>query len=108
MRTRGFLSLVMHRAWMLVKVYGFTMSEAMKQSWAVAKLHKAMKGGIVKFFYQKLDGTIRTAWGTLKVDLIPTSTGENNRKRNESVMTYFDQEKAEYRCFKIANFLRIA
>ena len=67
-----------------------------------------MKKGIVKFLYIKLDGTVRTAWGTLKSDLIPASAGTDNRKKNDSVMVYFYQEKESYRCFKIANFLKIA
>ena len=39
---------------MLVKVYGFSMAEAMKQAWQVLKLKAALKKGVVKFFYQKL------------------------------------------------------
>ena len=46
---------LMKRAWMLVKVYGFSMGEAMKQAWLVLKLKTALKGGIVKFYYQKLE-----------------------------------------------------
>jgi hypothetical protein len=104
---RNQLSELMRKAWMFVKVYGFTMAEAMKQAWALSKLKKAMKKGIVKFMYTKLSGEIRTAWGTLKEDLIPATNGDN-RKKNDSVMVYFDKEKDSYRCFKIANFLRIA
>lgn len=101
------LSELMKKSWQLVKMYGFTMAEAMKQMWAIMKLKSAMKRGIVKFLYTKLDGTVRTAWGTLKSDLIPASAG-TDRKKNDTVMVYFDQEKESYRCFKIANFLRIA
>ncbi|WP_300901099.1 SH3 beta-barrel fold-containing protein [uncultured Bacteroides sp.] len=57
---------LMKQAWMLVKVYGFSMADAMKQAWQVLKLKAALKNGVVKFFYQKLNGEIRTAWGTLK------------------------------------------
>ncbi len=55
---------LMNQSWMLVKVYGFSMAEAMKQAWQILKLKAALKNGIVKFFYQKLDGSVRTAWGT--------------------------------------------
>lgn len=103
---RNQLSELMRKAWMFVKVYGFTMAEAMKQAWALSKLKKAMKKGIVKFMYTKLSGEIRTAWGTLKEELIPVTGGEN-RKKNDSVMVYFDKEKDAYRCFKVANFLKI-
>lgn len=55
------MSELMKQSWMLVKVYGFSMAEAMKQSWKALKLKAALKKGVVKFFYQKLDGTVRTA-----------------------------------------------
>lgn len=98
---------LMRQAWQLVKVYGFTMAEAMRQSWMLLKLKKAMSNGIVKFFYQKINGEIRTAWGTLKADLIPETSG-SEKKKNDSVMVYFDQEKQCYRSFKKANLLSIA
>ena len=106
MRTKNFLQKIMKTSWMLVKTYGFTMSNALKQAWAVAKLRKAMKNGIVKFLFTKLDGTTRTAWGTLAEDRIGEVQG--NRKPNDTVQTYWDCEKEAYRCFKIANFIRIA
>lgn len=102
------MSELMKQSWQLVKVYGFSIAEAMKQMWAIIKLKSAMRKGIAKFLYTKLDGTVRTAWGTLKSDLIPASAGTDNRKKNDTVMVYFDQEKESYRCFKIANFFKIA
>lgn len=99
---------LMKKAWQLVKTYGFSMAEAMKQSWAILKLKKAMRKGIVKFMYAKLDGTVRTAWGTLKDSLIPQTSGTDNRRKNDNVFVYYDQEKTAFRCFKVANFLRMA
>lgn len=107
MKTREFLTSVMKTAWHLVKTYGLTMSEAMHKAWTVAKLRLAMKIRIVKFYYEKLNGEIRTAWGTLDLNRIPVTTGSERRK-NESVMTYYDCEKKEYRCFKIINIIGIA
>lgn len=98
---------LMKQAWMLVKVYGFSMAEAMKQAWLVLKLKAALKKGVVKFYYQKLDGTVRTAWGTLKDGLIPEAKG-TERKKNESLVVYYDNEKAAYRSLKVANLLKIA
>ena len=97
---------LMKRAWMLVKVYGFSMAEAMKQAWLVLKLKAALKNGIVKFMYTKLNGEVRTAWGTLKDGLIPETKG-TERKKNESLITYFDNEKQAYRSFKVANLINI-
>ena len=97
---------LMKQAWMLVKVYGFSMADAMKQAWQVLKLKAALKKGVVKFFYQKLNGEIRCTWGTLKEDLIPETKG-TERKKNESLITYYDNEKASYRSFKVANLIKV-
>ncbi|MBX9088137.1 SH3 beta-barrel fold-containing protein [Bacteroides cellulosilyticus] len=100
------MSELMKQAWMLVKVYGFSMAEAMKQSWKVLKLKAALKKGIVKFYYQKLNGEIRTAWGTLKEGLIP-ETKRTERKKNESLITYYDNERQAFRSCKIANLIKV-
>lgn len=97
---------LMKQAWILVKVYGFSMADAMKQAWQVLKLKAALKKGVVKFFYQKLNGEIRCTWGTLKEDLIPETKG-TERKKNDSLITYYDNEKAAFRSFKIANLIKV-
>ena len=97
---------LMKQAWMLVKVYGFSMADAMEQAWQVLKLKAALKKGVVKFFYQKLNGEIRCTWGTLKEDLIPETKG-TERKKNDSLITYYDNEKAAFRSFKIANLIKV-
>jgi hypothetical protein len=65
-----------------------------------------MKTRIVKFYFQKVDGSIREAYGTLKENLIPATVG-SDRKRNDTVQNYFDTEKGEWRCFKKANLLDV-
>lgn len=107
MRTRDFLSQVMSLAWQFVKRNGFTMSEAMKAAWLNMKLKFAMKQKIVKFYYQKVSGEIREAYGTLKESIMPATQG-TGRKANDTVFTYWDCERQEYRCFKKANLIRIA
>lgn len=103
---RNVLHDIMSLAWQFVKRNGFTMSEALKVAWANMKLKAAMKQRIVKFYFQKVDGSIREAYGTLKEDLIPATSGDN-RKRNDTVQVYFDTERQEYRCFKKANLISI-
>jgi len=82
------LRTIMTLAWQFVKRNGFTLAEALKQAWQVFKLKAKMYKGIVKFYYQKVDGSLREAYGTL-----PT------------VQVYFDTERQEFRCFKVANVL---
>ncbi len=98
---------LMVQSWQMVRRYGLTMAEAMRKSWAILKLKKQMKAGIIKFAYEKVDGTIRTAWGTLKEDPIPQTSGNDNRKKNDTIFVYFDKEKDGFRCFKLINFIRI-
>ena len=107
MKTREFLHEVMTMAWQFVKRNGLSMSEAMKRAWANMKLKVALKQRIVKFYFQKVDGSLREAYGTLKEHLIPATSGDN-RKRNDTVQVYFDTEKQEYRCFKKANLIKMA
>lgn len=101
------LSSIMRMAWVFVRKYGFTMSEGLKQAWLNAKLKKELGKRIVKFYFTKVNGEIREAYGTLKSELIPETKGDE-RKRNDTVQVYFDTEKSEYRCFKKANLIRIA
>lgn len=98
---------IMRIAWQLVRKNGFTMSEALKTAWLNFKLKMKMRYGIVKFYYQKISGEIREAYGTLRADLIPQTKGAD-RKSNPTVQVYYDSEREGYRCFKIANLVKIA
>lgn len=98
---------IMRIAWQLVRKNGFTMSEALKTAWLNFKLKMKMRYGIVKFYYQKISGEIREAYGTLRADLMPQTKGAD-RKPNPTVQVYYDSEREEYRCFKIANLVKIA
>lgn len=98
------LSRVFSLAWQFVKKNGFTLSEALKTAWANVKLKAKMQGGIVKFYYRKIDGSIREAYGTLKSELVP-ATKDTGRKMPATCQTYYDTEKEEWRCFKVANLI---
>jgi hypothetical protein len=98
----------MQMAWQFVKRNGFTMSEALKAAWLNFKLRVAMAARIVKFYFQKVDGSIREASGTLDASVVPETTGNDTRKKNDTVQTYYDTEVQSWRCFKRANLIRIA
>lgn len=102
------LRAIMQMAWQFVKRNGFTMSEALHAAWLNFKLKVAMAARIVKFYFQKVDGSIREAYGTLNASIVPQTTGNDNRRKNDTVQTYFDTERSEWRCYKRANLLRIA
>ena len=102
------LRAIMQMAWQFVKRNGFTMSEALHAAWLNFKLKVAMAVRIVKFYFQKVDGSIREAYGTLNANVVPATSGNDNRRKNDTVQVYFDTECSEFRCFKKANLLRIA
>ena len=100
------LKKVMQLAWQFVKKNGYTLSVALKIAWANIKLHTAMQTQIVKFYFQKVDGTIREAFGTLKSSILPPIK-ESGRTPNPTCQVYFDTEKEAYRSFKNANLVRV-
>lgn len=95
---------IMTMAHRFIKIAGITLSEALKRAWANFKLVKAMKNRIVKFYFQKVDGSIREAYGTLKESYLSAST-RTDRKRNDITQVFFDTEKQEWRCFKKMNIV---
>lgn len=97
---------VMSLAWQFVRKNGYTMSEALKCAWANIKLRVALSKRVVKFYFQKVDGSLREAYGTLMSDHIPETKSE--KKTNDTCQVYFDTEKDEWRCFKKANLIKIA
>lgn len=104
---RNSLGEIMKLAWQFVKKNGYSLSEALKMAWANTKLLASMRKGIVKFYFQKVDGTLRKAYGTLKESLLPETKG-TGRKASDTLQVYYDTEKSEYRCFKKANLIKIA
>ena len=99
---------IMQMAWQFVKRNGIELSEALKKAWQVFKLKAKMAKGIVRFYFRKVDGSIREAYGTLRADLIPQSeASSDNRKKNDTVQAYFDTKRGEFRCFKLANLVTV-
>lgn len=95
---------IVKQAWMFIRQYGMSKSEAFKLAWKNFKLKMAMKHRVVKFLFQKVDGTYRTAWGTLIENMLPPTSGKE-RKPNPTTQCYYDTEKHAYRCFKVANLI---
>lgn len=79
-------------------------SEALKHAWKVIKLKIQLKRGEVSFKFKKVDGTIRTALGTLNLTV---EKGEGNKTKapNYGQIAYFDLQKGQYRSFKAENLI---
>jgi len=100
---RNDLSSIFREAHRFIRIAGISLSEALKRAWAIFKLKINMQKGIVKFYFQKVDMPLREAYGTLNEKLLPAFTGNDERKKNDTVFCYFDTEKQEFRSFKKLN-----
>ncbi len=100
------LSEIMKTAWQFVKQTGITLSEGLKQAWKSYKLKVKMQSEIVRFYFKKVDGTVREAWGTLQSNIInPYIKGNNDKAKNNTIQVYFDTEKMQFRSFKKFNLV---
>ena len=93
---------VFTKANLLRYTYALSPSEALKKAWAWSKNVATMRAGVAEFYFNKVDGTKRQAWGTLDEAKLPELKG-SGRKPNPLLQTYFDVEKGEFRCYKIVN-----
>lgn len=51
------LSNIMRRAWLIARTTGKTFAVALSKSWQIYRLIKQMRTGVVRFAYEKTDGT---------------------------------------------------
>lgn len=97
---------VMKYAWQLWKVTHQAWRLCMIKAWQLYRLAKAMRVGVVPFYYTKADGSIRKAFGTLaNVPAGATLGGKKMTKPSYKTMAYFDTEKNSFRCFKVENLI---
>ena len=102
--TRNFRSTVFNYAWSIVKSTGKSFSVALIKAWQVFRLKRDMANGKVKFAFEKADGSLRYAIGTLQnVSDIIKGTGRENFKS----VPYFDIEANGFRSFKVESLIRI-
>ena len=100
------LQKIMRQAWQMVKLNGFMMAEGLRVAWYNFKLRAKMAQGIVKFYFVKIDGSKREAYGTLNPAKMPEIKG-TERRTNPTIQTYYDTEKQAFRCYKLANLVTL-
>lgn len=98
---------IMQMAWRFWRTPRQAFAECLKLAWRNFNLKRRMAKEVVRFYFRKIDGSLREAWGTLRSDIVPSITGENSRKKSETVQVYFDTEKNEWRCYKLLNLAAI-
>lgn len=91
-------------AYELMTATGKVFAVCLSRAWALYRLTKQMHKGVVTFAYEKADGSLRKAKGTLKdVQNLIKGTGAENFK----TVRYFDIDANGFRSFKVENFITI-
>lgn len=100
---------VMKYAWAIFRATKQAWRVCMIKAWQLYRLAKAMRQGVVAFYYLKADGTVRKAHGTLQN--LPAGATLNGKKRTKpsyKTLAYFDTDKSAFRCFKVENLICVA
>lgn len=109
METRtNFRVRVMKYAHQLLKATGKSWRYCMLKAWELYRLAKKMRTETVRFAYEKTDGSIRYAEGTLmNLPAGATVRGKRITKPSYKTFAYFDARKNEMRCFRIENLITV-
>lgn len=71
------------------------------------RLVSEMTKGLVRFRYQKENGDMRTAIGTINRNIILHFTAQKGWGNKRGVQAYFDMELLEWRCFSVDKLLEV-
>lgn len=97
----------MSEAHRIASITGMNLSESLKKAWLNEKLTIGMQTRICHFYYQKVSGEIREAYGTMRPSAIEGKVQGTGRK-NRDCHTYYDTVADGFRCFKTYNIIAIA
>lgn len=95
----------MRRAWVIARATGKAFAVALSKSWQLWRLTKRIRTGVVRFAYEKTNGTLRKAAGTLK-DTAAQVKGSGQIDNGRTVR-YYDVEAGGWRSFKSENLIAI-
>lgn len=99
------LSTIMRRAWVIARATGAAFAVCLSKAWQLYRLTQRLRAGVVHFAYEKADGTLRRALGTLK-DTAALVKGSDGPTHSPTVR-YYDVEARGWRSFKVENFVTV-
>lgn len=101
---KNFRSKVFKQAHEMMKATGKAFAICLAKAWTIYRLYKRMKSETVSFSYEKQDGSLRKAKGTLQdVSSLIKGTGIENFK----TVRYFDIDANGFRSFKVENLITV-
>jgi hypothetical protein len=65
------------------------------------ELRSRLGRGTVQFAFKKLDGTLRTALGTTRLEQVPIHSHPKGEGSSSRVVTFFDLQKGEWRSVSV-------
>lgn len=86
----------------------FTWGSCQIAAWKVARLRVALRAGVASFTFQKTDGEVREAKGTLNADLFQYERKGTDRAEIVTVIKYYDLDKNAWRSFRAERILTVA
>lgn len=95
--------MIMRRAWQIARATGKAFAVALSKAWALYRLTKRMRAGVVRFAYEKTDGTLRRATGTLQE--VAARVKGTGRPDDGRTIRYYDVNADGWRSFKVENFV---
>ena len=109
MKSSNFRVRVMKFSHHIYETTSTSWSAALKKAWTLYRLAKLMRKGVVKFYFEKVDGSARVAYGTLcNLPAGITSRKSNAKAPNYGTMCYWDTKKNAFRSFRVENFIAMA
>lgn len=99
------LSNIMRRAWHIARTTGKAFAICLCKAWELFRLTKCMRAEAVRFAYEKSDGTLRRACGTLRnaADMVKGIGAA--RTDNAATFRYYDIDAKGWRSFRVENFI---
>lgn len=95
--------MIMRRAWAIARSTGKMFPVCLSKAWAIYRLVRAMRAGIVSFAYEKADGSMRRANGTLHY--VASAIKGTGRPDDGRTVKYYDVEAGGWRSFRVENFI---
>lgn len=100
---------VLSLAWAIRRQNQFlAWGQCQAQAWQVVRLRAALRAGATRFTFQKQDGEVREAYGTLNPALFQYEAKGSDRAENLTAIKYYDLDKQAWRSFRAERILRVA
>lgn len=108
-KTQSKLSKIMTTAWELIRSgIATNLSEGLKLAWLKHKTIQSLKNGITYLTFTKADGSTRKAIATLRDGNFSYESKGSNKKKNPSVIGYWDLEKKAFRACRLDRITEVA